>query len=315
MKTRRKGILKPFAAAAGLGLAMAASSASAAINWGDFTLFEDDDVDFHMDAQGNLKVDQTIDIGDVLAAVLELNTANGSAISPPEELTGLSIIQLVARIDLDGNGTPDDIFAPAALGFDFYADALGATAPALSAGGGAGEGAMVAFWVDPAQDLVIDAGAVVGGTTSCTTYAGCVAQATNGTEWMVTGFTGDPDEGWVVLNPLQGISTGVIDVANPSQSFGTLNTGQGIIVDGTAVNLAQNALSCGVLCGPGGDGFVDVFASGSVKGGGETFTASDWFATSDFDMTLAREIPVPGTMLLMGLGLLGMGSMSRRKKA
>lgn len=310
MNSRKKGGLKPLTAAVGLGLAMVAGSASADINWGSpFTLFEDDNVDFHFDAQGNIKQNGLLEVGDVLSAVLELNTANGAVITPPE-LTGLAIVELVARVDVNGNGQLDDIFAPASLGFDFFSNVLGATgAPLANGAGAAGSGAMVAFWLDNSEDLTIDAGSVVGGTTSCTTYAGCVGQATNGDEWLVAGFTGDADEVWIVLDAPSDVSG--IDGALPSEEFGALNAGLGVITNSTGRDIRD--ISCGSFCGPGGDGLVDISASGSIKGGGESFTQSEWFATSDFDM-LINAVPVPGSLLLMGVGLLGLGGLSRRRK-
>ena len=318
MKSLKSRLLAPFAAALGLGLMLAASSASAAINWGDpFTLFEDDDLDWHFDVNGNVKTNGQLEIGDVLAAVLELNSANGTDIGPGDELTGLAIIQLVGRAIVDVNGvpTPIDIFAPPAAGFDFYSGG----APDLTGGAGAaGGGAMIAFWLDGSPDLKIDAGSVTGGTTSCLTFAVCSGQASDGSEWLVAGFTGDPDEAWIVANAPTDVSG--IPGSLPSQEFGALNASLGLITNGTGRIIILDDLDCGLFCGPGpgGDGKVDISGSGSVKGGGIMAGMSlngEWFATSDFDMTLKSTVPVPGTVLLLGLGLLGLTTTARRKKA
>jgi hypothetical protein len=311
MKSLRNSLKAPLAATLGLGLAIAAGSASASITWGpNATLFEDDDVDFHFDSQGNLKTNGLLEVGDVLSAVLELEKSAGVFIAP-QELTGVAIVQLVARVDSNGDGTLDlDVFAPPVLGYDFYSGG-----PALAGGAGlAGAGGMVGFWLDNTPDLAIDAGNVVQGTPSCTTYAGCVAQATDGTQWLVAGFTGDADESWTVAGAPSDVSG--VPSGNPVSEFGALNTGLGVLYNGTGRIIIDSGLSCAPFCGPGGDGKVTILAAGSIKGGGRDFVPNaEWFATSDFDMTLRSTVPVPGTVMLFGLGLLGLTTAARRKKA
>ncbi len=52
--------------------------------------------------------------------------------------------------------------------------------------------------------------------------------------------------------------------------------------------MTPNNIGCAPFCGPGGDGKVDMVAGLSIKGGGELTVSSEWFATSDLDMTLSN---------------------------
>ena len=308
MKTQsKKGTLKPLAAAIGLGLAMAAGTASAGVNWSyPETLFEDDDVDFLIKGAGNTQAG-IIEEGDLLYAVVELTDSAGSEIQP-EELTGLSIIEVGSIIPSGLPGIATIIFQPPTLGFDFYSGA----APLPDGAGAAGGGAMVAYYLDDTPELDISADKIVAGSPSCTTLALCTAQASDGDIWMVAGFDGDPDEYWVA--PGAQLTTDVVNVGDPANRFGLFNAGLSVIVNQTGKKLVLNDLDCGVFCGAGGDGKVDNIGSGNINGGGENIIPSEWFATSDFDMTL-KAVPTPGTLALFGVGLLGLGRMSRRNKA
>lgn len=292
--------IKAAAGAFGLVAAMAAGSASAAINWGiPYTFFEDDDLDFLIQANG--ETDGILRVGDILVSVLELNDANGVGIAP-EELTGVAVIEILAIADIDGNGVLDIIFGPATAGFNAI------TGVDIGADGNAGGSAMVAFYLDPTPNLKIDAGAVIAGTETCQTMAGCIAQATDGNAWLTLGIE-EASDYWVALNAA--LDTNVVKAGNPAIEYGTVNTGLSILDNQTGVPLLEEQFSCAPLCG--GDGTNDIQASGSVKGGfNGGANGGEWIATSDFDMIVAR-VPVPGTLALMGLGLLGLGSARRRK--
>jgi hypothetical protein len=293
--------IRALAGAMGLAAAMLASSASAGINWGSpITLFEDDDLDFLIEANG--ETDGILSEGDVLVAILELNTANGSIIGP-QELTGLAVIEVLGFADLDGQGGANDIiFGPASLGFN-------AITGLNVVGGGAGEGAIVSFWLDPTPDLVIDAGAINNGTETCQDMMTCIAQASDGNAWLTAGFAEAADF-WVALNA--NTNTNFVFASPSVFEFGAVNTGLSILDNQTGQNLALDSFVCAPICG--GDGSVDLIAGGSVKGGANGgANGGEWIATSDFDMQLAVEMPAPGTLALLGLGLLGLGSARRRK--
>lgn len=293
---------KAVAGALGLTALLAAGSASAGINWGTpNTLFEDDDLDFLIEDPN--EADGILSEGDILVAILEFNSANGVAITG-DELTSIAVIEIIAITDLNGNGIDNDIvFGPATDGFNAVTG-LNVT------DGGAGEGAMIAFWEDPSEDLVIDAGSILAGNESCQDLNTCIAQASNGDDWLTVGFGGDPDEFWVALNAQ--LNTNIVQAAPLPFEFANVVTGLSILDNQTGQELILDSLDCTPLCGAG-NGMVDFIAGGSVKGGGGGGeNGGEWTATSDFDAVLAR-IPVPGTVALFGLGLLGLGATRRRK--
>jgi plastocyanin len=283
MKPKISNILVPLAAVIGFGLAITASSATAEPAWDSpKTLFEDDNVDFLIKGEGNTQ-SGIIEVGDVVASVIEFNESAGAPIQP-EELTGLAILEVAAILNLDGSGGANDIvFRPAALGFDSYSG----IAPLPDGTGTAGSGGMLALWLDGSPDLDIEASTISVGSPSCTTYAGCVAQATNGDSWLVAGLGTDPDNSWVALNvPLD---TGILDITNPSIVLGRSNASLSVLLNNTGQILIPNNISCAPLCGPSGDGKADMIAGLSFKGGGESIISSEWFATSDLDMVLSSE--------------------------
>jgi hypothetical protein len=288
MNTTISKVLAPLAAVVGFSLAITASSASAGPAWGSpTTLFEDDHVDFLIKGAGNTLAG-IIQPGDLLASVLEFNDSAGSPIQP-EELTGLAILEVAAILDLDGFGGLNDIvFQPATLGFDFYSG----IAPLPNDTGAAGSGGMFALWLDGDPDLDVSGDSINTGSPSCTTYAGCVAQATDGDSWMIAGFGADPDNGWIAFNAY--LDTSIVDVVNPSSTLSSSNAGLSVLFNNTGQVLAPNNIGCAPFCGPGGDGKVDMVAGLSIKGGGENSVSSEWFATSDLDMTLSNEPPVIG---------------------
>lgn len=293
--------LKPIIAALGLGLAIASAPAAAVTLYGPITQFEDDNVDWVIKGAGNTLA-TTLQVGDTLVSILEIIQTvevlgTGSAFVAPQELTGVGAITLAGFADLDGVGGANDmIFTPFAGGLNTY---LGGK---LVTGGGAGGGAMVAFFLDNTQNLITT------GSTNCTSLADCITRATDGTLFEVDGFEGDTDEFWIALNAATDLAA---VLAGPStQGYGTFNFGLSILDDG-GNSFLKDALTCtgatALFCG--GDDKIDLIGQGTVLGGQGLTNGA--IAHSDFDFQ--KAVPEPATLALLGLGLLGIGASLRKK--
>lgn len=281
-----------------LGMLAFAGSASA-ITYYPVTQFQDDDVEYVLDANGAFKTTGNLAVGDTLIAVLEIaDTANlaGSGSSNiaalGQELTGLSAIQIYDVIDV---GADDNI-----------ANAAGETiifGPSASFTATYGAGAMVAFFLDNTNDLDLL------GNTNCTSTADCVTKAIGGNPvYLTAGFGLDPDEAWAsVLTGPGNLAT--IAAGGQTSTYAIINFALSVLTNNTGKTFADQALDCSLFPCPG-DGKTTLFGSGTIQGG--TGLPTNFIARSDFDFQVA-PIPEPSVIALMGMGLLGMGIARDRK--
>jgi hypothetical protein len=273
-----------------LALGLASAPASALTFYFPFTTFEDNDLDFVVDTNSN----GIIDVGDRLVSVLEFQTTQGVLTGQgptsvaPVELTG------VADLTVIGIGPGGQlIFGPSGA------------AGVLS---GFAAGTTVALWTDATPDLEVI-------NSDCGTRAQCLALAglggTDGsTLFMTIGFFGDLDAIWVSSPAAGGTIISTVQNGGASTIFGNFNYAQQVGVNNTGLILGEQ--SCVPFCGIGGNGLIQVTGSGDILGG-QGLVPAQWTARSDNDAQIA-PLPEPGSLFLLGAGLLAFAGMGLRRK-
>jgi len=303
--TVRKSLLVSVAAAA-LTIGFGAGSAKAVTVAETITLginnISDDDAETWLDVNES----GFLDDGDVLTGIIDWGTKSpggftygvGSVCATcASEFSGVFAAEVTNVIDL-GDGISGFEFGPyEGFGALWDLDALPV-------------GSMVALFDDPTPDL--DRAEDAFGS----------ADATDGSLVWVWGFGGDPDEQWTAIGAdiPEGAPEGtpIADYAfqlsslystlfGPGLTLGTVNVG----CSGTTYEPedAGKQLPC---IGAPGDNQIQINGGGEVVGAEEI---SDWpiYSDSNAAFRVVAQVPEPGTLALLGAGLLGLGWLRRRK--
>lgn len=237
-------------------------------------------------------------VGDRLTAVISFDAVrdrDGNAIftnlgQPGLEVTGISEIE-VKGFFTDGIGNNRITWGPSAAFEAAY-----------------GSGAMAALFSQANGNF--DVGC------SSASIATCVDPATDGDDYLVAGFA-DADDYWSSTGA--GVTVDFAANFPASDPFGQANFALSLLENNTGydfvqmLNLSNLAFNeAALLAGDCVDDcFVDLIGGGQLLGG--TGLLGPWFARSDFDFDLQR-VPVPAPVALLGLGLLGLGTMRSFKK-
>lgn len=288
-----------------------ALSVGSLFNSGDFTLISDDSGEFliNVDGSTNASGGATVTNGDILFTIVGFNDIGGTTIGSGtvyNELTSFSAVKVLTTTDVDLGpaGTDDQV---GSQNIDLY----NYTFAALDAGDTAffdwSTGSILGglFTFDPTAFGATNDGIFIGGlfedsakdfTRDSTVQAG-IDSSTNGDLRLTIGLDAANGDALEVVAPIN------ID------QFLSVNPATAIV--NTSVGFQFSILSQawpGLVFDPTLEGGNGGFSRPSVTSQFPIFDNLDWTVR-------AHDIPEPTSLALLGIGLLGMASRSRKFKA
>ncbi|GAK32222.1 hypothetical protein JCM17846_24990 [Iodidimonas nitroreducens] len=268
-------------------------------DFGGSTVFEDDSGEFVLRQQQDgsfAPVLGEIQIGDIFGGVIDISSIGGTALDTLNtEITGVFLTQVrgISNIGTSQVQTTagSESFASGTIDFEavdptFFSTILGIAEPVAA-------GTATILYEDTDNDFSFFANDI-------TDIAGSIATAVDGNRFLSTVFAADSmfQSNGVPLN---------------TTTFGGVGITGNPIAGVSELGSFFFNLDVGQYFGPGFLLSNKVFGSGSLQfpttqNGGNVFPVQD-------DLQFSIQVPVPATLGFMGLGLLSLGLIGRRRKS